>query len=203
MPAGGTRSGAGGLRYIRRDAQEGGERRPPEHGGHEIGEAPARRDHQRVVGCRTRHGHWDGRQAVKPRAPTCRRPSNGSRSNPTTSKTVPFTVFVDDDDNDFTDPFGVGAISAFKVESPPLKGGAAAGKPQAAALTNAASAFVAAAPRLDIDWERSELAVQPWSQSQQLPLVLPSTSRNAKETLPFAMVRVMVEFSERVVCPGR
>ena len=75
-------------------------------------------------------------------------------------KGCPFTVFVDDD-NDFHDPFGVGAVAIAnvkKADAPPqlLRKGAteAAGKPQAA-FVEAASAN----PRSDIDWERSELAV--------------------------------------------
>jgi hypothetical protein len=71
-------------------------------------------------------------------------------------KDCPFTVFVDDD-NDFHDPFGVGAAAASKMDA---KGARGTLKP-APATTNAAAApaVVAASHRQDIDWERSELAV--------------------------------------------
>jgi hypothetical protein len=71
-------------------------------------------------------------------------------------KDCPFTVFVDDD-NDFHDPFGVGADAiTFEV---PRKGALASLKPAPATTNTAAPAAVAASHRQDIDWERSELAV--------------------------------------------
>jgi hypothetical protein len=72
------------------------------------------------------------------------------------AKDCPFTVFVDDD-NDFHDPFGVGAGAiTFDV---PKKGALASLKPAPATTNTAAPAAVAASHRQEIDWERSELAV--------------------------------------------
>jgi hypothetical protein len=71
-------------------------------------------------------------------------------------KDCPFTVFVDDD-NDFHDPFGVGAGAIAFVA--PKKGALASLKPAPATTNTAAPAAVAASHRQDIDWERSELAV--------------------------------------------